>query len=87
MSEIKKYDSVHQLTLEELGGTTGGYLFTNGDDPEYPYELIDDKTGNVIAYFQNKNDAIESAKNMELSTKKLTWDELNNLRKISGVYQ
>lgn len=86
MSEKKKYDSAHELSLDELDGATGGYIFAGGDDPDYPYELIDDKTGNVIACFQSKQDAIESAKDWNLSRKTLTWEELNNLRKISGVY-
>lgn len=86
MDEKKKFDSVHELSLDELDGATGGYIFMNGDDPDFPYELIDDRTGNVIASFQSKQDAIESARDWELSTKSITWDELNNLRKISGVY-
>ncbi|MCR5403882.1 MAG: hypothetical protein K6E91_08725 [Butyrivibrio sp.] len=82
----KKFNEARELSLDELAGATGGYVYFNGDDPNYPYELIDDRTGNVIAAFQSKQDAIDSANLNGFSTKALSWDELNNLRKISGVY-
>ncbi len=82
----KKFDGVTELSLDDLDGASGGYIYSNGDDPDYPYELIDDRTGDVLAYFTRKQDAIDSAKFNGISAKSITWDQLKNLRELNGTY-
>ncbi len=86
MADKKKYDGVAELSLDDLDGASGGYIYSNGDDPEYPYELIDDKTGDVLAYFARKQDAIESARLDNISTREITWEQLKTLRELNGTY-
>ncbi len=86
MADEKKFKGVAELSLDDLDGASGGYIYSNGDDPEYPYELIDDRTGDVIAYFARKQDAIDSARDGKISTKEITWEQLKTLRELNGTY-
>ena len=78
--EIKNYNEGELISKDMLKNVNGGYIFSNGDDPDYPYEMIDDLTGDVVCRFARKQDAIDSAILNGSSAQELTWDQLNLLR-------
>ena len=64
-----------ELSEEELKQAAGGYIFDN-ENLEYEWEVIDDKTGNVIRRGMARWEAEDFASSHGLSTKRLSWNEL-----------
>ena len=56
----------NMMNDEALSNVSGGLIFNasniSGSDPARPWEVIDNKNGNVLARFANKDDAIANAK-------------------------
>lgn len=56
----------NMMNDEALDNVTGGLIFNasniSGSDPNRPWEVIDNKNGNVLARFASKDDAIANAK-------------------------
>ena len=68
MSEERKFvkiDRTKALSDADMGTVAGGYVFDGrgvpGCDQRYPFELINDTTGKVMACFENWNDCVDSA--------------------------
>ena len=73
-----------ELSEEELKQAAGGYIFDN-ENLEYEWEVIDDKTGNVIRRGMARWEAEDFASSHGLSTKRLSWNELKRLRETGFV--
>ncbi len=73
-----------ELTVDELDDVAGGYIYNTATDCNSPsnYEVINDKTGNVMARgITSKDEAMAKATELGQSTETLIWQELDNLRK------
>ena len=59
-------DNNKKIDLSELGDVAGGLIFNasniSGSDPTRPWEVIDNRNGNVLARFASKDEAIANAK-------------------------
>lgn len=82
-------DKKNRINDDMLESVNGGYLFLSegisGADPDYPWEIIDDK-GDVKGRF-SKNEfesARKAAKAMGYSDEVIGWDELCRIRKDHG---
>ncbi len=72
----------------ELDNVSGGLLFNAsniiGSDPSRPWEVLDNKNGNVIQRFSNENDArnwvINTYGSNALNTANVDWDYVQALR-------
>ena len=75
------------LTKEEMEQAGGGGIFMYPEDPNnwetMVYEVIDDRTGNVMAKFGNNYyyEAECFAKAHGMTTDFMAWEDVNNLRK------
>ena len=76
------------LNDEQMEMATGGMLFNAsgiiGSDPNNPWEVIDNYNGNVLARFNNKDDAVRYVcsnwGNTPLNTLEINWDQLCAMR-------
>lgn len=66
MSEEKKIN--RELSEEELNEVSGGLIFNasriSGSDPNNPFEVLDDRTGDVLARAATYDQAFQYAYNM-----------------------
>ena len=69
-----------KLSEEELKELSGGYLF----DTDNGYEVIDDKTGDVIVGNLTYAQAVRYCLNENIGTKQLSWWQLSQLRKTGS---
>ena len=88
MAELKNM----KINDEETGNVSGGAVFdaTNipGSDFSLPYEVINEtdrvfgnfKKGDVVARFDNPNDAVEYARHLGLSDGFIDLNEVDRLR-------
>ncbi|MBR4718688.1 MAG: hypothetical protein IKP31_00435 [Lachnospiraceae bacterium] len=81
MSDIEK----DKLTDEELESTSGGLIFYArniiGSDPNNPFEVLDDRTGDVLARANTYEQAVQYANNMGKSWEYTEeWDRIQWLR-------
>ncbi len=81
MSELKKIDE------NELGKVSGGLIFNasniSGSDPANPWEVIDNKTGNVIARYPTRDQAVSKAQSYggnPYNAMEIDWNSLVSLR-------
>ena len=72
---------------EELDKVAGGVIFNAsniyGADPSNPWEVLDNSNGNVIARFNNKNDAVACAKSFgsnPMNALEVDWAQVCFLR-------
>ncbi len=77
----------NRIDDKELENISGGLIFnaTNiaGSDPANPWEVIDNKNGNVIGRFPTRDQAYASASSYHGSTYdtiEINWNDLCNLR-------
>lgn len=68
------------LTEEELGNVSGGFIYTNPNGGNTPYELIDDLTGSTLACFGSKQDCVDSAKLNNINVREIDLNQLNQIR-------
>ena len=78
--EIKKETQGMELNPEDLENVAGGYIFGQGLDRDYRWEIISDMDGRVVGRYKTKEQAMRAAKEMGISTQEITWSELNKLR-------
>ena len=83
MSEEKKNDK--SLSEEELTGVGGGLIFNasriSGADPNNPFEVLDDRTGDVLARAATYDLAFQYACSMGKSVEYTEdWNRIVNLR-------
>ena len=72
-----------ELTMEELEGVSGGFLFNQQNIPgggKVVWEVIDDVTGDVLATTTDKDEALRYCKRRRLSNKELRYSQVENLR-------
>ena len=73
---------------EELDNIAGGLIFNasniSGSDPTKPWEVLDNKNGNVLMRFSNETDAVNwvtsTYGNNALNTARVDWDYVQALR-------
>ena len=74
----------NEMDDSRLEGISGGVLFNAagiiGADPNNPWEVLDDKTGNVIARFPNRHDALAATGKFSENHMEITWDQVQQLR-------
>lgn len=81
-----------KLDDEKMKDVNGGYIYPQyighsvmNDEQYYRYEVIDDKTGNVITFFEEMYQAKDYAEAHGQSVRVLEWKELEQLRKDAGT--
>lgn len=66
MENSKKHEpekrNLNDLNPENLESVAGGYVYYASNHPDFKYEAIDDKTGNVLGRYRTKEDAKFAAK-------------------------
>lgn len=75
--------SLTELNFEDLDAVSGGYIFETMYKAEVNgYEVIDDKTGDVVERFRDCEhwEARKYAREHGYSDKLISWDELRLLR-------
>lgn len=79
--------SNEKLNAEELGNVSGGFVFNaqniSGADPANPWEVIDNKNGNVLARFPSKQQAVAKAQSYgsnPYNGMDIDWDGVCKLR-------
>ena len=75
---------MHKLNEEELEQAAGGYILDN-DNLECEWQVIDDKTGDVIRRGMRRWEAEDYANTHGISAKRLSWNELKVLRETGSV--
>ena len=77
----------NRIDDKELENVSGGFIFNStgiaGADPWNNWEVIDNKTGDVISRFHTKEEALACAGSFHGSaydTMEIKWDDLCNLR-------
>ena len=81
--EAKKFSEENKLKPEELEAINGGYLHW---ERGLGYEIIDDINGKKIdGYYSGLEYAQSMARDAGVSTKEITDDQLNLLRKCRGL--
>lgn len=83
MTDIKS----NKLSVDELEEVTGGVIFNAsgiiGADANNPWEVLDNRNGNVLARFSNKQDAINKANSYgggAMDSLEVNWDQVLKLR-------
>ena len=77
-----------KLNDSELGKVSGGFIFNasniSGSDPANPWEVIDNKNGNVLARFNNEQAAkdyvTKTYGSYAYNTMEINWNDLVALR-------
>lgn len=87
MQEGKIMGNEKKIDLNELENVSGGLIFNasniSGADPAKPWEVIDNKNGNVLARFASKNEAIANASQYgsnPYNAMEVDWDAVTRLR-------
>ena len=71
-----------ELPDEVMDAVAGGYIYFHKDNaPNIGWEIIDDTTGKTVNLRSNAYDAAGAAGAAGLSTKEITWDQVQKLRK------
>ena len=74
----------NMLTDDELNNVAGGVIFNasgiSGADHNNPWEVLDDKTGDVRGRFANRDDAVAYAGRMGQNHMEVNWDQVQQLR-------
>ena len=79
--EVKKLREENKLSADELDEVNGGYIYLND---KFNYEVIDDKTGDILAEHYYWGDAVRDCKKRGLSDIQIDDNFLNNLRGIDN---
>ena len=76
-----------KLVDEQLEEVTGGVIFNSsgiiGADPNNPWEVLDNRNGNVLCRFNNKADAERQAKSYgggAMDSLEVDWNQVLKLR-------
>lgn len=78
---------IEKINDQELENASGGLIFNatniSGADPRNPWEVIDNKNGNVIARFATRDQAVAKASSYgsnPYNAMEIDWNALQNLR-------
>ena len=79
---------MNKMNESDLGNVTGGLIFNaqniSGSDPANPWEVIDNKNGNVLARFNNEQAAKDYVTRnfgtYAYNTMEISWNDLCALR-------
>ena len=76
-----------KLNDENLKDVTGGYQFQHrwGNERSMVYEAIDDKTGDVVATFSDRDECYRYCKSNGLKIDHLSWEQLQGLREYGHI--
>ena len=76
-----------KVTDESLDHVNGGYFFMRERSGLSKDQVIDDKTGKVLAEerFADSGYAIEAARKYGVSAKSISWEQLDSLRKHGSI--
>ncbi len=76
-----------KINLEELQNASGGLIFNasniSGSDPTRPWEVIDNKNGNVLARFSSRDQAVANAAQYggnPYNAMEVDWNAVQSLR-------
>ena len=76
-----------KINDSELNNVAGGFIFNacniSGSDPNRPWEVIDNKNGNVLQRFGTRAEAEACAKSYGSNTynaMEINWDDVCSLR-------
>jgi len=76
-----------KINDNELNNVTGGFVFNasniSGSDPAKPWEVIDNKNGNVLARYATRDEAVAQAASYHGSnydTVEIDWNGVVSLR-------
>ncbi|MBO4374220.1 MAG: bacteriocin [Lachnospiraceae bacterium] len=82
--------STEKINDDDLQNVSGGLIFNasniQGADPDKPWEVLDDHTGNNIwingekQVFATQKEAEDAAKRIGANTLEISWDEVQRLR-------
>lgn len=77
----------NKINAADLENVTGGFVFDakniSGSDPANPWEVIDNKNGNVLARFPSKQQAVAQAQSYgsnPYNGMDIDWDGVCKLR-------
>lgn len=83
-------DNKNIINDNDLGKTSGGVIFNatgiSGADPDKPWEVLDDKTGNNIyidgvkQVFETREKAVEAAKKIGANHMEVNWNQVLQMR-------
>ena len=74
-------DESKKLENEELKDVSGGYIFGDGSNASYNWEVIDDINGEVLGKYLTRDEARDAAVNQfNVSGDTIGWAKLNELR-------
>ena len=80
---------LHGLSKEDLKKVTGGYVYNTGNislsGGYVKYEVIDDKTGEVLQTAKGYNEAIRIAQQRGVGTREISKAQLNRLRETGSI--
>ncbi|MBQ9361516.1 MAG: hypothetical protein IJT96_10840 [Lachnospiraceae bacterium] len=73
-----------KLNDDMLEGVSGGVIFNAsgiiGADNNNPWEVLDDKNGNTLGRFSNRDDAVAAAGRLGQNHMEVNWDQVQQLR-------
>ena len=81
-------DNKKKINDDELENVSGGYLFNQSNCPgggANVWEVIDNKTGEVLYETGDKNKAIKACKEVGLETDELEYWQLGHLRQSGAI--
>lgn len=83
MSIHENTSKLNGLNDEELEKVNGGLVFIDGADEARPYEVINDRNGDVLGRYSSYEDALRAAREeFGVSTDRIFWDQLSVLRSL-----
>ena len=81
MGIYEKTSILEGLNDDELEKVSGGYVFTEGEDDDLPFEVINDARGNVLGRYSSLEEAKRAAREeFRMSEDTISWIELMKLR-------
>lgn len=69
-----------ELPSEALESVAGGYIYLANQRDPLSFEVLNDKTGDVMSKGHSYDSAVEKAIELGQSAQSLTWDEVKELR-------
>lgn len=89
MSEEKKQDQANLVEDENLDEVAGGAIFHAPErvagDKEHRWEVLDDKSGNVLGRFGTKKEAKDYCEHNRISTNRIF--RFSRVEKMRDAYQ
>ncbi|MBR5376573.1 MAG: hypothetical protein IK139_04770 [Lachnospiraceae bacterium] len=81
---------IEKINDDDLSNASGGVIFNasniSGADPNNPWEVLDDHTGNNIyingqkQVFATRQEALDAAKRIGANSMEVSWDQVLQMR-------